>query len=87
MKQERIKDLLQEAALSYCPGQRRISILAELSREVTCPELELMLDGLFLQTINNKPFLLSALLPAFIMICGDREPDMELATVDWSEIR
>lgn len=96
MKQQKVKELLEEAAKSDCTWQRRTDIQCLLraataagksgkyksSRSVS--GLLVALDTLYVQTIENKPEILPSLFPFFAIVCGDREEEMIYANVDWS---
>jgi hypothetical protein len=99
MKQQVLKALLEEAANDNCSPQRRNEIQCELDEataamgeegvyKITGREagLSLVLDALYVHTIQNRPELLPSFFPTFAIICGDRDEGMLIADVDWSLI-
>ncbi len=97
MKQIEIKALLIEAADPGCSWERRNAIQCELGHaspamredgvfeiEGRAAGMQLVLDGLYVETIRHHPGLLPTLLPAFAIICGDREEGMICANIDWT---
>ncbi|MCR4328790.1 MAG: hypothetical protein NUV53_04785 [Patescibacteria group bacterium] len=96
MNQKELKLLLQEAASPDCPWQRRNEIQCKLGEaspamradgvyEIDGREagMHLVLNQLYVDTIQNRPDLLPSLFPAFAVICGDREEGIICADVDW----
>lgn len=97
MKQRELKALLEEAASPECSWKRRNQIQIKLNEataamgedglyviEGLVAGLHLLLNSLYVGTVQNRPELLPALLPAFAIICGDREDGKLIADVDWS---
>lgn len=97
MKQSELKALLKEAANPECSWQRRNEIQCKLGDATAAMNedgvykiegreagLHLLLDSLYVSTVQNRPELLPTLFPAFAIICGDREEGILVADVDWS---
>ncbi len=99
MKQAQILALLQEAAQVGCRTERREWIRDELYGELTfppqhdpdieeargiCEGIGRVLGYMYQDTLNKRPDQLIVLFPLFAAICGDREPDQDFATIDWS---
>jgi hypothetical protein len=87
MLQERILHLLQEAGKPSCTWQRRNLIQCELGNaipgETDDPITETqnhLFNSLYVQTLKDRPELLPALFPAFVVLICD--PDHN--EVDWS---
>lgn len=96
MKQERIKELLEEAAKPKCTAKRREGIQKQLKRATlyygnpqdsyvssSLEYADLSLN-LFKKTAKEEPQRLPGLFPLFAFICGDREAN-ECVTrdIDW----
>ena len=92
MKQEQIKRLLEEAAQSE-DWQRRNQIHCELADAVYSDDkdddrgegIKVLLDSLYLSTIQNRPDRLPKLLPVFVLMCGDRDGTI-IGEIDWKQI-
>lgn len=97
MEQRELKALLDEAANPKCSWQRRNEIQCKLGEATAAMgkdgvyELEgreaglhLLLEALYVSTIQNRPELLPTLFPTFAIICGDREEGILIADVDWA---
>jgi len=97
MNQKELKALLQEAADPNCSWQRRNEIQCKLGQaspamgadgvyEIEGREagMHLVLDKLYVDTIQHRPELLPSLFPVFAVICGDRKEGIICADVDWS---
>lgn len=97
MRQQEIMSLLCEAANPSCGLRRTVEIRHKLINEIYRdaedgrseeePEnIEVVLEKLFLDTLQNKPHLLPMLFPFFAVVCGDREDGFIVADVDWNII-
>ncbi len=99
MKQSELKTLLDEAAGPDCSWERRneIHCLLDDALRALNPDgnyeiggreegMSVFLGQLYLNTLRNRPELLSSLFPAFAVICGDRTEEVFMADVDWSLI-
>jgi len=97
MKQQKLKNLLEEAAGSQCSQDRRAKIqsiiLGYVSKrkypyKITNPAesrlLKLLINELYLDTSMNRPDLLPTLFPAFVMLCSYSESESIVENVDWS---
>lgn len=97
MNQKEMKTLLQEAASPDCSWRRRNEIQCKLGKASPAMQadgvykikgreagMHLVLDKLYVDTIQNRPELLPLLFPAFAVICGDRQEGIICADVDWS---
>jgi len=99
MNQRELKALLEEAAAPNCSPQRRNQIQCLLGEATAAmgedgvykikgraAGLHLLLDALYVETVQHRPELLPALFPAFAIICGDRKDGHIIAKVDWSRM-
>ena len=97
MNQRELKTLLDEAAKPDCSWQRRNEIQCRFGDDSPAMRadsvyetegrgagMHIVLDKLYVDTIENRPELLPVLFPVFAIICGDREDGMICADVDWS---
>lgn len=89
MEQQRIKELLEEAAIS-ADWKRTNAIQIELGSAVY-DEAEVggvlvaLFNELYMSAIRHRPDILPALLPVFAVLCGGRGNDM-IGEIDWSLI-
>ncbi|MFH1656738.1 MAG: hypothetical protein ABH956_03125 [Candidatus Nealsonbacteria bacterium] len=88
MKQERIIELLNEAADPTCSDKRLIEIQHELRANVNTNHriLGLILINSFHDCIIQSRDLLPSLFPVCAILCGDRDPDRIFANINWSLI-
>lgn len=97
MDQRELKALLEEAAKPDCSWQRRNQIQCRLGEATAAmgkngvyktegreAGLLLLLEALYVTTVQNRPELLPSLFPTFAIICGDRDAKSLVAEVDWS---
>ena len=97
MNQRELKVLLEEAAKPECTPRRRNSIQCLLGEASAAmgkdgvytingreAGMHLVLNALYVDTLNNRPELLPSLFPIFAIICGDREEGFICAHIDWS---
>lgn len=98
MKQRELKALLEEAAKPDCTWQRRTQIQYRLGKATGAigndgiyetegqkeAGFKLLLNALYVTTVQNRPELLPTLFPTFAVICGDCEEGVLIADVDWS---
>jgi hypothetical protein len=99
MTTEQIYNLLLEASKNETSEFRKNKIQCLLGEQCAgfngeCYEIEgrgagihLILDKLYVDTLENNPKLLPSLLPVFAIISGEREKDKYIvADADWSFI-
>lgn len=97
MKQQELKALLKEAANPKCSWKRRNEIQCFLNESMVATGdhsvhktksredgINLILDTLYMSTLENRPQLLPTFFPVFAIICGDRKNGRLIAEVDWS---
>ena len=97
MRQIEIMELLGEAAGRRCTSARRTQIACKMAESLRSPEegmdsedegkleaFNLVFTTLWERTAQNRPALLPTLFPAFALLCGDKDDDVMLATIDWS---
>ncbi len=97
MDQKELKALLTEASQSGCSGRRLNEIHCKLQdaccavkKDGTYKEtgrragMSLVLDKLYVDTIQNRQEILPVLFPAFAVICGDRKDNSLYADIDWA---
>ena len=97
MRQKEVKALLEEAAKPGCSWQRRTEIQCQLCEATAAmgkngvykikgrkAAFHMLLNDLYMDTLNNRPDLLPTLFPFFAVICGDRKEGYIVADhVDW----
>lgn len=94
MTQQRILELLIEAAQSSCDPIRINAIQVEFKQAAVqkreYPEqawgIQVVLDNLYVDTIRQDRSRLPELLPAFALICGIRSRGTCISPIDWSAI-
>lgn len=99
MKQEKIMELLREAASSKCSIKRRNLIQIELVRATAAVDedgttiiegreagISTLIGQLFHDTLVDCPAYLPKLFPVFAMACGNRGKEMITSAVEWSLI-
>lgn len=100
MKQERIMELLQEAAKPGCSTGERSKLWFLLrsaalhlpqsaadSAAVSYQQAAVrILDHVLVNTIMDRPDQLVSLFPLFAALCGDTSDITDLAQIDWSLI-
>ena len=99
MNQVELKALLNEAAKPGCSVQRQNEIQCLLAHASPAMQSDgtyepggcgmgmlMVLEKLYVDTLQNRPELLPSLFPAFAVICGDRQDHLMYADVDWSLI-
>ena len=94
--QQKIMDLLKEAADSSCPNNRLTEIHVGLTNAAAGGDEEIkstddqeagirtVLDSLYVDTIKNNRQSLPSLFPVFATICGSRDKNSLLTDIDWS---
>ncbi len=96
MDQRQIKRLLEEAAKPDCQSQRLNEIQCALGAATAAmgkdgvykiegreAGIHLVLNDLFVSTLEYEPELLPSLFPVFALLCGDRDSSL-LADINWT---
>ena len=96
MQQEKIRELLIEASQCNCSWQRRTQIQVDLKNasaalghdgvyeiDTKAAGLALILEKLYVDTLEVAPHILPSLFPVFALICGDREQSFVVADIEW----
>lgn len=97
MNQKELKRLLEEASKPGCSGKRINEIHCLLDEACaalqsngvfssgdTAAGIMLVLDKLFVDTVDKRRALLPSLFPVFALICDDRDRGVYLADINWS---
>ncbi len=88
LPQGRILDLLIEASNPNCTWMRRIKIQNILGHAIVDDSaregISLVLDGLYVKTLKNRPVKLVELFPFFALVCGERDENSRVAKIDWN---
>lgn len=97
--QEKIKDLLAEAANPKCAPHRRNEIQCELGHATAAMRpngvydidsreagILVVIEHLYVDTLQNRPEILPALFPVFALACGDRDNGLIVTDIDWKHV-